>query len=79
MAKVDPRRLRPSELLRLLNSTSLGEVASSYGVSRQRNRAGYRIGDEQHIDLVRYVAWLARERHRPRRLNTSGPPGLGSS
>jgi hypothetical protein len=66
MPRLDPRALRPAELARLLNSTPLGEVVQSHTIYRQRNRAGYRIGDGQTIDLVRYVAWLARERHAPR-------------
>ena len=60
---LDPRALRPAELARLLNSTPLGEVVRSHVIYRQRNRAGYRIGDGTTIDLVRYVAWLAGERH----------------
>jgi len=63
---LDPRALRPAELARLLNSTPLGEVVQAHTLYRQRNRAGYRIGDGRTVDLVRYVAWLARERHEPR-------------
>ena len=63
---IDPRRLRPSELCRLLNSTPLGEVINERQLHRHRTRAGTRIGDERHVDLLRYVAWLARERHKPR-------------
>jgi hypothetical protein len=54
------------ELARLLNSTPLGEVVQGHTIYRQRNRAGYRIGDGATVDLVRYVAWLARELHEPR-------------
>ncbi|HMO84624.1 MAG TPA: hypothetical protein PKC18_06855, partial [Lacipirellulaceae bacterium] len=47
----DPRKLRPSELCRLLNSTPLGEV----------------INERQlHVDLLRYAAWLVEIRHAPR-------------
>jgi len=66
MAKLDPRALRPAELARLLNSTPLGEAVQAHTLYRQRNRAGYRIGDGKTVDLIRYVAWLARERHEPR-------------
>jgi len=66
MASLNPRALRPAELARLLNSTPLGEVVQAHTLYRQRNRAGYRIGDGKTVDLVRYVAWLARERHDPR-------------
>src|SRR5262249_41529081 len=62
----DPRKLRPSELCRLLNSTPLGEVISEATLRRQRSRAGLRVGDGKCIDLVRYVAWLVQVRHAPK-------------
>ena len=62
----DPRKLRPSELCRLLNSTPLGEVINERQLHRHRTRAGLRIGDARHVDLVRYVAWLVEVRHTPR-------------
>ncbi len=68
----DPRRLRPGELCRLLNSTPLGEVLSSGRLQTHRTRAGLRIGDDKHVDLLRYAAWLARRRHMPAEPNA--PP-----
>lgn len=62
----DPRKLRPSELCRLLNSTPLGEVLSERQLHRHRTRAGMRIGDARHVDLLRYVAWLVQVRHAPK-------------
>ncbi len=62
---INPQRLRPSELVRLLNSSPLGEVTSERQLYRDRQRAGFRIGDGKHVDLVRYAAWLAWERHNP--------------
>lgn len=59
----DPRKLRPGELCRLLNSTPLGEVINQGQLKRQRTRAGLRIGDARYVDLVRYVAWLIQVRH----------------
>ena len=59
---IDVRKLRPTELARLLNSTPLGEVVSERQLHSQRTRAGYRIGDGRTIDLFRYVAWLVHER-----------------
>ncbi len=53
---IDPRRLRPSELCRLLNSTKLGEVTSERQIYRHRQRAGLSIGDGKTVDLIRYVA-----------------------
>lgn len=60
---IDPRKLRPSELCRLLNSTPLGEVISERQLRRHRTRAGFRIGDDRTVDLLRYTAWLAAEHH----------------
>lgn len=60
---VDPRRLRPIDLLRVLNSTPLGEVLTRPQLSRHRERAGMRIGDDRTVDLLRYAAWLVIERH----------------
>lgn len=62
----DPRKLRPSELCRLLNSTPLGEVISERQLHRHRTRAGLRIGDARYVDLLRYVAWLVQIRHEPK-------------
>jgi len=56
--KIDPRRLRPSVLVRLLNSTRFGEVISDRQLRRHRNRAGYLVGDGKTVDLFRYAAWL---------------------
>ncbi|MDQ7012445.1 MAG: phage terminase large subunit family protein [Planctomycetota bacterium] len=57
----DPRRLKPAETRRLLNSTPLGTVLTERLLRRHRDEAGYRIGDEHTIDLVRYAAWLYEE------------------
>src|SRR5262245_1988528 len=67
----DPRKLKPGELCRLLNSTPLGEVISEGQLRRQRSRAGLRIGDGKCIDLVRYVAWLVQHRHTPKTETTN--------
>ncbi len=62
----DPRKLRPSDLCRLLNSTPLGEVINERQLHRHRTRAGLRIGDARHVDLLRYAAWLVELRHAPK-------------
>lgn len=69
----DPRNLRPVEIVRLMNSTPLGEVLSDRQLFRHRQRAGYRIGRDRTIDLYRYVAWLYSLRHADLRL--VGPTG----
>ena len=63
---IDPRKLRPSECCRLLNSTPLGEVINERQLHRHRTRAGNRIGDGRHVDLLRNASWLHEERHKPK-------------
>ena len=66
---IDPRKLRPTQLVQLLNSTPLGEVIGERQLHRHRSRAGLRItstADPRTIDLLRYVAWLVAERHKPK-------------
>lgn len=70
-AKRSILRLRPSELTRLLNSTPLGTVTSERQLYRDRQKAGYRIGEHRWVDLVRYTAWLAAERHAPKSISHS--------
>ncbi|MFO7858794.1 MAG: LAGLIDADG family homing endonuclease, partial [Ectothiorhodospiraceae bacterium] len=65
-AKIDPRKLRPAELLRLVNSTDRGSVLTEFQLRRHRNRAGYAIGDARTVDLFRYAAWLTLEHLRPK-------------
>ncbi len=70
---INPRHLKPSELCRVLNSTSLGEVVTERQLYRDRQSAGFRIGDGKHVDLFRYVAWLVHRRHAPT-LEPEGDP-----
>ncbi len=67
MAKrpVDIRRLRPTQLLRLLNSTALGPVMTRSQLRRQMDAAALRVGDGETVHLVRYTRWLVREYLRP--------------
>ena len=60
---IDPRKLRPADLARLLNSTPLGEVISERQLRRHRTRAGFCLGDGRRVDLFRYLAWLVEIRH----------------
>jgi hypothetical protein len=61
----DPRKLKPGQLCRILNSTPLGNVLTDRKLRAHRTRAGLRIGDGKTIDLVRYAAWLVDQRPRP--------------
>jgi 5-methylcytosine-specific restriction endonuclease McrA len=56
--------LKPSELVRLLNSTGLGEVISERQLYRHRQKApDIHVGAKQ-INLIAYCAWLHAHRHR---------------
>ena len=60
----DPRKLKPSECCRLLNSTPLGTVINERQLHRHRVEAGNRIGDGRHVDLLAYADWLHRKTSR---------------
>lgn len=70
----DPRQLKPAELCRVLNSTPLGTCINERRLYAHRSAAGTRIlstvpgagatkAKSKPIDLLRYAAWLAGERH----------------
>jgi hypothetical protein len=59
----DIRKLRPAELVRIVNSTPLGRVITASELGTHRNEAGYRIGDNRTLDLPRYLAWMIMRRH----------------
>jgi len=63
---IDPRKLRPADLLRLVNSTGRGSVLTEFQLRRHRNQAGYTIGDARTVDLFRYAAWLTLEYFKPK-------------
>jgi hypothetical protein len=65
---IDVKKLRPTQLCGLLNSTPLGEVINARKLQRHRERAGLRLGGDRHVDLFRYVAWLFQMRHAPSQL-----------
>jgi len=63
---IQPRRLSPTVLCRLLNSLGRGEVINERQLRRHRTRAGYTIGDAKTVDLFRYAAWLTLEHYKPK-------------
>lgn len=65
MQEFDPRKLKPGETVRLLNSSPLGPVVTQRQLDRHRELAGFRIGDGKSIDFFRYVGWLFDRRHAP--------------
>lgn len=58
--------LRPSELVRLLNSTHLGAVTSERQIYRNRQKAPDIQVDGKYVCLVKYCAWMVLERHTPK-------------
>jgi hypothetical protein len=62
--RANPRQLKPSQLLRLVNSTPLGAVLTDAKLRIHRQAAGDRIGEGKTIDFLRYVSWLALNRDR---------------
>ena len=61
--KIDVQKIRPSSLVRMLNSTPLGSVINERDLREHRNNAGFRVGDDRSVNLIRYCAWLAARRH----------------
>jgi 5-methylcytosine-specific restriction endonuclease McrA len=64
------RNLRPSELVRLLNSTLLGEVINDRQLHRHRSLGPWIESSPKQIDLLKYVVWLQHKRS-SRRLRTT--------
>ncbi|MEM8738076.1 MAG: terminase gpA endonuclease subunit [Planctomycetota bacterium] len=62
--QLDPRRLRPVDAVRLLNSTPAGDTLTAGKLRRHREAAGYRLGKDR-VDLVAYCGWLLERRHKP--------------
>lgn len=61
MAQINPTKLKPTDLTRLLNSAGFGEVMNERTLRRHRNRAGYTIGDARTVNLFKYAAWLTQQ------------------
>lgn len=57
---LNPSKIKPVDVVRLLNSTRQGEVLNESKLSRHRNGAGFRISDDngQTVNIFKYGAWL---------------------
>lgn len=69
------KKMKPVEVVRLLNSTELGTVLSQATVYRHFTQAGYRIAsteDSRALNFYRYAAWLVDRRNMPREERASG-------
>ena len=60
MATMNPGKLKPIDVVRLVNSSPLRDVLSDRQLRRHRERAGFRITDDdgQTVNLFKYAAWL---------------------
>ena len=65
---ITPSKMRPAEVVKLVNSTDFGTVVSPAQVHRHSTEAGYRIAsseDSRSISFYRYVAWLVDRKNAP--------------
>src|SRR5574344_2231801 len=65
---ITPSKMRPAEVVKLVNSTDFGTVVSPAQVYRHFTEAGYRIAsseDSRQISFYRYVAWLVDRKNTP--------------
>lgn len=58
---LDLQALNLTQTVQLLNSTAAGPVCSDYFVTAHRKKAGFKIGDGQRINMLRYSAWLSQD------------------
>ncbi|MFA6690176.1 MAG: hypothetical protein WCS18_11930, partial [Sphaerochaetaceae bacterium] len=65
MAAMNPGKLKPIEVVRLVNSTPLEAVLNDRQLRRHRERAGFRITDDggETVNLYKYAAWLREQLH----------------
>ncbi len=61
----DPRKLKPGQLLQVLNSTPLGPVLDERRLRQLRELDGLKFSDGKSIDLLRFAGYLAGRRHHP--------------
>lgn len=57
---MNPTRLKPIDVVRLVNTTPLQDVLNDRQLRRHRERAGFRITDDggQSVNLFKYAVWL---------------------
>ena len=60
---MNPTKLKPIEIVRIVNTTPLNAVLNDRQLRRHRDRAGFRISDDggQTVNLFKYAAWLRSE------------------
>ena len=76
--RIDGNRLRPSDVVRIVNSTDFGTVLSPGQLHRHSMAAGFRINssvDNRCFNLYRYFAWLVDRKNEPEVAVTTGGGG----
>ena len=60
---LNPTKLKPIEIVRIVNTTPLNAVLNDRQLRRHRDRAGFRISDDggSTVNLFKYAAWLRSE------------------
>ena len=60
---MNPTKLKPIEIVRIVNTTPLMAVLHDRQLRRHRDRAGFRISEDggQTVNLFKYAAWLRSE------------------
>ena len=60
---MNPTKLKPIEIVRIVNTTPLMAVLNDRQLRRHRDRAGFRISEDggQTVNLFKYAAWLRSE------------------
>ncbi|MGL6196585.1 MAG: hypothetical protein ACRC2T_17365, partial [Thermoguttaceae bacterium] len=64
---IDIQNLRPSDLIRMLNTAGTGTVLTEARLRRHRNQAGYTIGSDKTVNLLQYAGWLVLEYFKPQK------------
>lgn len=73
--RIKTKKMKPVEVVRLLNSTEFGTVLSQAEVYRHFTAAGYRIAsteDSRCLNFYRYAAWLVDRHNTPREERQGG-------
>ncbi len=60
---LNPTKLKPIEIVRIVNTTPLMDVLNDRQLRRHRDRAGFRISEDggSTVNLFKYAAWLRAE------------------
>ena len=60
---LNPTKLKPIEIVRIVNTTPLMAVLNDRQLRRHRDRAGFRISEDggSTVNLFKYAAWLRAE------------------